>query len=66
MQGDDARATIHAAMQELFAELAALAAGIPAFTADDIAISRVFRLGGETLLHQADDPSGWCSAPCRA
>ena len=58
VQGDDARATIHAAMQELFADPAALAAGIPAFTADDIATSpRGFRLGGEALLHQADDLS---------
>ena len=31
VQGDDARATIHTAMQELFADPAALAAGIPAF-----------------------------------
>jgi len=58
VQGDDPRATIHTAMQELFADPAALAAVIPAFTADDIATSlRGFRLGGEALLHQADDLS---------
>ena len=58
VQGDDARATIHAAMTELFADPASLAAGVPAFTADDIATSpRGFRLGGETLLHQAADLS---------
>ncbi len=58
VQGDDARATIHAAMTELFADPAAWAAGIPAFTADDIATGpRGFRLGGETLLHQAADLS---------
>jgi hypothetical protein len=58
VQGDDACATIHAAMQKLFADPAALAAGIPAFTFDDIATSPLgFRLGGETLLHQADDLS---------
>ena len=56
--GDNARATIHTAMTDLFADPAALAAGIPAFTADDIATSpRGFRLGGETLLHQAADLS---------
>ena len=58
VQGDDPRATIHTAMQELFADPAALAAVIPAFTADNIATSpRGFRLGGEALLHQADDLS---------
>ena len=58
VQGDDPRATIHTAMQELFADPAALAAVIPAFTADNIATSpRGLRLGGEALLHQADDLS---------
>ena len=49
VQGDDARAKIHAAMQELFADQAALAAGITAVTAvDNATISRGFRRGGET------------------
>ena len=48
VKGDDARATIHAAMTELFADPAALAAGIPAFTDDDVETSpRGFRLGGD-------------------
>ncbi|MEM8705876.1 MAG: hypothetical protein AAGE98_05420 [Actinomycetota bacterium] len=58
VKGDDARATIHAAMTELFADPATLAAGIPAFAAADVETSpRGFRLGGEALLHQAADLS---------
>lgn len=58
VKGDDARATIHAAMTELFADPAALAAGIPAFTDDQVETSpRGFRLGGEALFHQAADLS---------
>ena len=43
-------------MQELVADPAALAAGIPAFTADDIA-ARAVPARREALLHQADDLS---------
>jgi len=54
--GDSAREEIRAAMDELFADPDALAAGIPAFRDDEVATSpRGFRLGGELTLHQAPD-----------
>ncbi|MEO0495143.1 MAG: hypothetical protein AAF081_17185 [Actinomycetota bacterium] len=58
VRGEDPRATIHTAMRALFEDPAALAAGVPAFTDDAVPTSpHGFRLGGEALLHRADDLS---------
>jgi len=56
LDSDSPHQTIHAAMVELFADPAALADQIPAFTDDEVATSpRGFRLGGEHVAHQTDD-----------
>ncbi len=54
--GESPHQTIHAAMVDLFADPAALAAAIPPFADDEVATSRRgFRLGGEHIAHQSDD-----------
>lgn len=58
VDGDSAREDIRGAMDQLFADPGALAAGIPAFGDDEVATSpRGFRLGGELLLHKTPNLS---------
>ena len=53
---EDTRGEVHRLIQELVVESDALAAQIPAFTADEVEASpRGFRLGGEHIVHQSPD-----------
>ena len=54
--GTDVPRTIAGLVRELIADPAALAAAVPAFGDDEVPTSeRGFRLGGEAVLHQAED-----------